>query len=541
MHIYLDPNYNWSKEQIQGADYYHIGRIQTVLPTVQTLRSDSPDYLSDLINALNTQTANFAGIIETEDKIIAFVDYERSYPIFYSQTQYQITVSNSARLIKEICGINQVDATGLLEFTMSGYVTGPNTVYEGLYQLQPGELLYFNKSNQSVVLHRYFTYHPCTTELKQEKEYIHELDILFNRIFTDIIQGADGAPIWIPLSGGLDSRLIVSKLHQLGYKNLHTFSYGPCGNYEAKAAKAVAEHLGVPWHFMSSVPSRSRRLFLSQDRIDYWNFADGLSSIPSISEYEGLMSLREKGLLPDDAVLINGQSGDFTTGGHIPIDLLIGTCSVKKMTHFMIKKHFNTWRRLNIKDSFLVFENKILSLLQLDPSDELTMEEIAANYEQWEWQERQSKYVVNGQRLYDFYGYQWELPLWDGEFVRYYKTIPLQHRLKQSLYIKYLDQFNYQGLFSGYRSENRRWTGMLQYVVPVADRLEHFFLKNNQTYTNYLSYWGHYHDLYSLYGIQNFLKIKHNVTMPPHGRAIASLGIQEWLILNNLTEYIDGI
>ena len=27
--------------------------------------------------------------------------------------------------------------------------------------------------------------------------------------------------------------------------------------------------------------------------------------------------------------------------------------------------------------------------------------------------DRQSKYVINGQRIYEYYGYEWRLPLWD--------------------------------------------------------------------------------------------------------------------------------
>ena len=40
-------------------------------------------------------------------------------------------------------------------------------------------------------------------------------------------------------------------------------------------------------------------------------------------------------------------------------------------------------------------------------------------YEKWEYEERQIKYVVNGQKTYDFWGVDWFLPLWDSEFVKF--------------------------------------------------------------------------------------------------------------------------
>ena len=41
----------------------------------------------------------------------------------------------------------------------------------------------------------------------------------------------------------------------------------------------------------------------------------------------------------------------------------------------------------------------------------------SAIYESLEWSERQPKAVVVNQRLYEYFGYRWELPLWDSEIL----------------------------------------------------------------------------------------------------------------------------
>ena len=69
-------------------------------------------------------------------------------------------------------------------------------------------------------------------------------------------------------------------------------------------------------------------------------------------------------------------------------------------------------------------------------------------FEKWENEERQSKYVVNGQKVYEFHNINWELPLWDGDFVKFWTTVPGKYRFNQNLFREYLVQWNYSKVFN---------------------------------------------------------------------------------------------
>ena len=54
------------------------------------------------------------------------------------------------------------------------------------------------------------------------------------------------------MSGGLDSRLILSKLVEKGYKKILAFSYGIRGNSDSKIAKEICEKLNVKWQHITN-------------------------------------------------------------------------------------------------------------------------------------------------------------------------------------------------------------------------------------------------------------------------------------------------
>ena len=544
MRIVLDSSYNWETAQQESFVLHRIGHKRPVDAVLDFLKGPHKLAAGRIGEILSQQVGNFAVLIEGLDFVLAFVDTVRSYPIFYTQDIENLVLSNSARRARDEGGTKNLDHTSLLEFSMAGYVTGRETVYENLFQLQAGELLLWDKTERNLVLERYYRYYPQEVCQESETAYIDQFSEVVDRVFRRVIENANGAPIWVPLSGGLDSRLVICKLKQLGYDRLTTFSYGPRGNYEAKAARYVADKLEVPWIFVPPKRARARKLFQSPIRKRYWAFADGLSSIPVLNEFEVLLALRERGELPDDAVLVNGQSGDFLTGGHIPISLIQGEPSVRKLLDAIISKHFSIWMHLKTEANLTRIENKILRLLQCSLEDAcLSREQLAAQHECWEWQERQCKYVVNGQRLYDFLGLAWELPHWDAEFLRFWERVPLEQRFGQTLYRRYLERFNYKGLFEGYRSESRRWPGLTALVVPPVAKMiillfgqEYLRREYVTKFFKYASYLGHYSNYYALYGFRHFLKNIPRATVPPQARGVVALSVEIWLRENGIGE-----
>ena len=58
-------------------------------------------------------------------------------------------------------------------------------------------------------------------------------------------------------------------------------------------------------------------------------------------------------------------------------------------------------------------------------------------FEYLEFVNRQSNYVIQGQRVYDFYNLKWELPLWDDEYLDFWNKVPYDFKFQQKLY-KYM-------------------------------------------------------------------------------------------------------
>ena len=481
-----------------------------------------------LTEALKKNDDFGAGIFETSRYIVGWVDHIRTWPLFYSLKDGTFFISPNAEETRNSAGFEEKDPASITEFSMSGYITGAYTLYEGLHALQPGECIIWDKQAKSHQIIRFYRYLP-TPEVEPKWD-IKTFGQIMDQLTLDIIKRADGKTIWVPLSAGLDSRLLLCKLHEHGYKNLKTFSYGPRMNFELLHAKRIAKTLGVSWQHVAPAPWTIRRYFEDEARERYWDYASQYKTIPSMREYSALAWMQEKGIAKEGDVFVNGQSGDYITGGHIHKDFLKpGKTDLDGFMERLIGKHFSCWVSLLTSENKAVVKDRICEavgdeLLECDRNlDRARQEEI------WEFDARQICLVANGQRSYEFFGYEWEMPLWAKPLCDFCETLSLEEKKEQAFYKRYLQDYNYMGLFPAEEPFLWRWPVYMLWVLPVAKLVE--LTRGQKAKENFyalMRYFGHYANQYALVSFS-----EHKATYKD-ARNVMSLYIRKWLISNGV-------
>jgi asparagine synthase (glutamine-hydrolysing) len=379
----------------------------------------------------------------------AAVDWVRSIPLAAAKIAAEWVIDDQPERLRRRAGLGtgDIDVDAALSLAMAGYTIDDGRLYRGLELLVPGELLWF--AGGAARRHRYYTYRPWRVRPRDPAALEKELAETTLAIMERTLASLDGRAMVVPLSAGRDSRLIASLARHLGYKNVICISYGRAGNFEAVAAKAIAEKLGYPWHFVPATIAGQRAFFAGEDYRRYVEFADSGASVPFVQDMAPLMRLKQSGAVPGDAVIVNGNSGDYISGNHIvpalqrPPAGLNDEQRFKRITDALIAKHFALWQ------SLLTPRNRarIVALLRRslqragatlgDPAYDHGL------YEYAEFQDRQCKYVVAGQRIYEFLGHAWRLPLWDNDYLRFWESVPLAEKSGQALYARMLRNSNW--------------------------------------------------------------------------------------------------
>lgn len=389
---------------------------------------------------LEQKNGFYALVWKVEGMYFAAVDHIRSIPLFYALKNNKFYLSDDAEWIRREVENTELDATAKEEFQLAGYVTGSETLLPDVKQLQAGELLSISQNYDGTLLinkERYYRFIHAEPDQYSESALYKKLDDAALTSIDNLIHYANGRQIVVPLSGGYDSRLIATLLKRRGYQNILTFTYGLKKNRESAYSKEVADALGLRWLFVEYNDQLWRGAWQTEERWHYQKWASAWNSIAHVQDWLAVKLMKQRGSIDEDAIFAPGHSGDFVAGSHIPsIAFEENYLSLGDACRATLNRHYSLAPRKLFKTKETVWLNRIRELKESEKFS--TPTSFASCFEKWDWQERQAKFICNSVRVYEFFNYDWWMPLWDRQFIRFWQGAPLELRKRREWYVNYV-------------------------------------------------------------------------------------------------------
>lgn len=387
----------------------------------------------DLNKLFSDLNGFFTVVIIKEGNVNIVSDRVRLFPLWYEITNNKLIISDE--ITKLNISNSEIDEISSLEFQMSGYVCGKRTLLKNIFQTQAGQILNVNNCKEKSC--NYYQFGHSELEKFSKDDFFGYAHKKFLNSIKRLISYADGRQIVIPLSGGYDSRLILYYLKLLGYKNIFTFSYGEANNIEVSIAKKIAVSLKVQWKYITY--SKKEWIDITDIRREYEVYSSSFSSQSHVQDFLAIYKLKDQQLIDKDAVISPGHSFDMQAGNHLPKDILnYESYSKEILLSKIYARHFNIDPILMRKK-----EKFIIDKLNKDNiiSSKLNQRSFASYFELWDWKERQTKFICNAVRIYDYFEYDYWLPLWDNDCLEICSKVPLENRINRLWFTDFVDDY----------------------------------------------------------------------------------------------------
>ena len=282
---------------------------------------------------------------------IAFLDFKNEQvnlirdrlgqkPLFYSINDEELIFGSNLKAIQKIKNEN-IDVNSLNEYLHYGVVASPNTIYQSIFKIKPGEIATINLKNFKVSKKIYWS----PVDFVNESNFDYKT---FENLFIDAVkirQEAD-IPIASFLSGGLDSTAIVKSLNDLGI-NSNTYSLGFSNKKydESQWSDLVSKKYNTN-HYKEIIKTE-----LNQDDIitSIQLFDEPYSDPSTIPSF-----LISREISKSFKVAISGDGGDELLGGYLR------THEVLNSRYSFLSKFYNIYPSFLGTGNFFGRRNKIL-------------------------------------------------------------------------------------------------------------------------------------------------------------------------------------
>jgi asparagine synthase (glutamine-hydrolysing) len=225
-----------------------------------------------------------------------YLKYERNRLVFTSEMKAMIAHGSRASL----------SPSAVHQFLHLGFVVEPESMIEGVCNLEPGHMLTVDVDPWRIAKHRYWAMEDALPVSGTPGSLIRSVleDTMRIIVRSDV-------PVGVALSSGLDSSLIAAMAQKANPGAIQAFSVGYSGRPrqdERGDARQFAEFLGMPLHEIEISTAEMVKLF---PMLNYWR-DEPISDIAGCGYYLLSRRAREVGC----PVLLHGHGGDELFWGY---------------------------------------------------------------------------------------------------------------------------------------------------------------------------------------------------------------------------------
>ena len=271
---------------------------------VKRIDDGNPAGTEEAAHRLADQEGRFGAVVWDDAATEAFVVTDRTAwnPIFWTHTNGRTVFSSHAGLLLRLLESRpEIDRVGAAQLLMLSFHVGARTVFRGISVLQPGQRLALHAGTPR---QGPFELPVSTDGFGATPGHLQER--LHNAFLDSLRHRAAGyTHLVLPLSSGMDSRLIAAGLHELGIP-FTTSTHDWRGDADWVVARKVSRHLAVEHDLVRLTP---------QDVADGFGLAAKVHC-PNGGHldafYRALLQRRGPGLL------LAGNMGDCLEGVNLP-------------------------------------------------------------------------------------------------------------------------------------------------------------------------------------------------------------------------------
>ncbi|CAM2898321.1 asparagine synthase-related protein [Actinomyces slackii] len=341
--------------------------------------------------------------------LVLETDRARSHHLLFAYADSRWIVTDDPQHMRSHLGSWRRDHQAAEAFAHMALVPGSRTLVEGVGATESAATVVL-RPDGSWEQRTWDSYRYAVEPITDEAEFDAAFDAALDRAVGRLLERTAGRSLVLPLSGGLDSRLLATWLRRLGAADIVAYTYGKPGDREGAVSRDVAAALDIPWLRIDLDVAEMARVWQGPEGARFQEQTWGMTSLPHVQDWYALRTLRRRSLIDEGAVILPGH----TIVGNTHDEHLLGPAASRARVLAAIASHHTTLQGDGRAAGRLALLRR--ELLRTEALAPVTGERGAQELIEWfNIRERQAKYINASMKAYEAMGYDWALPMLDTE------------------------------------------------------------------------------------------------------------------------------